>query len=797
MKKDYPYRGSDHPFDADDDIFELMGEENHSSPYQEKRTPKNSRPQKASSAKQEKEIQKGSAAKQTKPHKTGKKSKKAKKKKHRSLAERMATLFVTVLLCCATGLCVYLGAACANDELWLSLENIPYNTATVLYAQNEVGEWEEYASIPCTQNKVFAADDEIPDMLQNAFVAVEDKDFYRHSGVNVKRTAFAIFNEAVYAVSGKYPGGVRQGASTIDQQLIKNLTREDESSGIIGYLRKIKEIYRAYKLDAKYEKETILNAYLNTISFTDNTAGVKAAAQKIFGCEPNQLSIAQCASLAAITRSPARYNPETHPQEHITRRNYVLEQMEKQGYITESELQAALAEPLVTTGNGDPKKTAEVTDWFTDLVMEAVISDLASEKGLSRTEASRLLYNGGLQIYTTVVPALQRAVETGLASASVYPRPGVAVTKPLTDEAGQQLLDENGTALTQQVTVRPQAAMISLNYKGEICAVSGGLGQKEESRSYNRATMAVRQVGSTMKPIGPYVVALEENRINWSTAFMDTAVKQIEDETTGEKKDWPRNFSGTYSEQNILVNEAVARSINTIAVRVGQKAGIGNIYRFATQKLNISTFIQKDKAAAPMVLGASTYGVTPLEMAAAYSIFGSGGSYTTPHCYTSVQSGTGQVLLTPKIETKQVISTDTAYVMNRLLRGVMEGDGTGAGYSVPGGMDSVGKTGTTSDDRDHWFIGLTPYYVTASWYGYDENLSLSVNYSAHPPTLAWRNAMSKAQQNLQIIEFPVDETVVTQKYCTVTGQLAGDSCPAATGYYRADGVPKSVCSLHK
>ncbi|MEG1932848.1 MAG: penicillin-binding transpeptidase domain-containing protein, partial [Pygmaiobacter sp.] len=237
--------------------------------------------------------------------------------------------------------------------------------------------------------------------------------------------------------------------------------------------------------------------------------------------------------------------------------------------------------------------------------------------------------------------------------------------------------------------------------------------------------------------------------------------------------------------------------INTIAVRVGERAGIGNIYRFTTRELGITTFLSKDKAVAPMVLGASTLGVTPLEMASAYSIFGSGGSYTAPHCYIALERGSGKALLVPEHPAKQVVDTDTAYIMNRLLRGVMTGAGTGSGYSVQGEMDCVGKTGTTSDDRDHWFIGLTPYYVTASWYGYDDNLSLSVNYKAHPPTLAWRNIMARAQQNLSYKEFPTDANVVSVEYCTASGDAAGANCPARkTGYYKADALPKSTCKLH-
>ncbi len=721
-------------------------------------------------------------------------------RKKRSLKAKVVLALLLLVLLGIGSLGVYLGVSTRNDDLWLDLDQIPYKTETIIYAKEENGDWEEYASLPCTQNKQYVEGSLMPRYLKDAFIAVEDKDFYSHHGVNLLRTVYAALNEVKYALTGSYFGGedgIKIGASTITQQLVKNLTRDDDDDGLAGYLRKIREIWRALRMDASYDKETILEAYLNTISFTDNTAGVAAEAEKLFGTTVDKLTLAQCASLAAITRSPARYNPVTQPEAHLERRNYVLDQMLEEGFITQQEHDAAVAEPLEITGTGrDPERDNTPTDYFTDALIEDLIADLAQQRGLSRAEATRLLYDGGLRIYATVVPTLQEAMEQTLESGALYPRPGVTVTAELEDEDGNPILDENGNPKTGPVTVYPQAAMVSLNYEGELCAVVGGLGEKEISRGFNRGTQALRQVGSTMKPIGAYVLGIEENKINWSSALEDSPVRQIEDEETGEKKDWPRNFSGSYSNKDLLVADALARSINTIAVRVGERVGVGKIYRFTTKELGISSFVAADKDSGPMILGSSTTGVTPEEMAGAYSIFGSGGSFTTIHSYTSVVRGTGETLLEPKIETKQVISSDTAYIMNRLLAGVMQGAGTGAGYSVNDGMDSVGKTGTTSDNRDHWFIGLTPYYVTASWYGYDENLPLEVNYSAHPPTLAWRNVMRAAQRALPKKEFPVDDTVEQIEYCTVTGLLPGSGCPTATGYYKPDDRPVAVCPGH-
>ena len=728
--------------------------------------------------------------------------KKAKRPPRRRLTWKGRLFAALALLVVAVlgGFTVYLQLATRNDDLWLDLSQIPYKDATVIYAREQGGDWQQYAVLPCTQNKEYVPGSEMPRYLKDAFVAVEDKDFYKHHGINVLRTGYAMVNELVHVITGSYLGGdngLKVGASTIDQQLVKNLLRDDEDEGLSGYLRKLREIVRAVQMDGTYDKETILAAYLNTISFTDNTAGVQAAARKLFGTAVDQLTLAQCASLAAITRSPARYNPITQPEQHLQRRNYVLGQMLEEKYITQAQHDEAVAEPVVLSGTGvDPERDTTPTSYFTDALMEDVIGDLTAQHGLSRAEATRLLYDGGLRIYATVVPTLQTDMEKVLTTASLYPRPAVTVTKALEDENGEPVLDDAGNPVIGPVSVRPQAAMVSLNYNGEVCAVVGGLGTKEVSRGFNRATQAQRQVGSTMKPIGAYALALQKNKITWSSLLLDAPVRQVKDDATGQMKDWPRNFSGTYSQKELTVADALARSINTVAVRVGEQAGVGSIYNFTRNQLGITSFEGKDKDSGPMILGSSTTGVTPLQMAGAYSIFGSGGSFTTLHSYTSACKGDGTVIVAPKVSTKQVIDPDTAYIMNRLLAGVMQGAGTASGYGVNDGMDSIGKTGTTSDNRDHWFIGLTPYYVTASWYGYDDNLPLAVNYSAHPPTLSWRNVMRAAQAGLTAKQFPVDATVQQIEYCTETGLAAGPNCPHKTGYYKAGHGPGKTCTQH-
>ncbi len=722
-------------------------------------------------------------------------------RKKRGPLRRIAKGVLAVLCLALLALGVYLWYSTKNDFLWLELEQLPHRDATILYAQDRAsGEWTIYARLEATQQKIWTPLSEIPEQMQQAFVAIEDKHFYTHPGVSFTRTAYAVLNEAKKAITGTYfGGGIKQGASTIDQQLIKNLTRDDEAGGIEGYLRKVREIWRALLLDAKYDKTTILEAYLNVISFTDNTAGVQAESIKLFGKPAKELSLAQCASIASITKNPYRYDPRSHPEEHLARRNYILYEMWQQGYISEGEYEEASAEGIGLSPGDVPVVRTPVTSYFTDQVLTEVSAALSETYGLDRDETTNLLYNGGLRIYTTIDTVLQETMESALLKnyESFFPTRGLAVAAKATryNEDGTIARDENGAPIMEDVMETPQAAMVSIGYDGSLRAVVGGTGEKQVSRGLNRAVVP-RQVGSTMKPIGAYALALEQRAIHWSTPFLDAPVRQEFDENLGAARDWPANFSRTYSDQNILVVNALAQSINTVAVRVGERAGTDRIYRFLQDSLHITTLTPEDNAEGPMVLGSQTRGISPYELAGAYAMFGNGGSVPVLHAYTSVQTGEGREVLAPKTAARQVLRADTARIMNRLLTCVMECGGTAAGYRVAGGMESIGKTGTSSDNRDFWFVGLTPYYVTASWYGYDSSFSLNTPAGTHAPTSAWKYVMEQAQAGLPTLEFPASEDVITAEYCTKTGGLATAGCPhTATGYYTQDNIP-AACTDH-
>lgn len=713
------------------------------------------------------------------------------KKPKKSFGKRLLQIFLILMALSILFTVVMLYQTTKYDNLWLNLDQVPYKNATILYYENkQTGEQIEFDRIENTAQLEYVDGSQIPDNLRNAFIATEDQQFYKHGGVNFVRTVYAGVNEVIHIVTGKYISGKKIGASTIDQQLVKNLTRDEENSKLAGYLRKIREIYRALKLDNEYEKDEILNAYMNVISFTGNTVGVQAEAKKLFNKPVSQLTLVQCASIAGITRSPKTYDPVANPDKNKERRDFILSEMLAEKMITQQEYDEAINAPLNLNYQGEEKYEEPVKNYFTDMVMQNVKSSLMKEKNLSEPEARNLIYNGGLRINTTVVPELQTQMEYYMSAKSgVYPT--LKVQKPQLNDDNTIKKDSNGNIVYSDEMMTPQAAMISLSYDGGVSAVVGGLGEKEGNLVTNRATStsAARQVGSTMKAIAPYTLAIEKNKINWSTSIMDSPVKQIKDEATNEKRDWPVNFDKTYAEKEILVNEAFAESINTVAVRVGQKVGLIPMYKFVRYDLGISTFTFKDLDYGPLVLGSSTHGITPQDMAMSFAMFGNGGKKPTVHSFTSVKNAVDDTFIEVKLKETQVIDSSTAYIMNRLMKGVMTGSGTASGYSVPGQMDSVGKTGTSSNNIDHWFVGLTPYYVTASWYGYDVGTPLSVNYQSHPAILSWQKVMSAAQKNLPAIQFPVDNSVVEKSYCTGNGKAATSDCRSAVGYYKPDNLP--------
>ena len=722
-------------------------------------------------------------------------------------------LIKTILYWCAVLACIgvmvgsvvavwlssYLVKATAGDDAVLNLNDIKLAYTTILYYEDpeNPGSYLEYQRLRNdTENRIWVDLENISPYVVDAFIAVEDKDFYQHKGVNITRTIAAAINEytPIKLFSSK------QGASTITQQLVKNLTEDMDSDGLGGAFRKLREIFRAFMLEKNYTKDIILEAYLNTLRLSGQLGGVQAGAHAYFDKDISEVTLAEAATIAAVTKAPTYYSPIANPENNIERRNDILYFMLQQGKITQEEFDDAIDDELVIASKEETVASENVNSYFTDMVLDQVIADLQSENGMTKGAATQLVYSGGLRIYTTVNPNVQNAME-----------------KEFSDESGTfskyaKEAKVKDKATGEEKIITPQAAMVSVDYDGKIVGVVGGLGEKTADRSLNRAVDSVRPVGSTMKPIGAYALALDYGYINFSYPVEDSWFEMRKNDANDpdeEAREWPANYSKTYTETNIPVAKALAKSLNTVAVKTLDYVGVENAFSFLEDTLHITSLVSPDENRysndmdlGPLALGSLTYGISPLEMAAAYAIFGNEGVYTKPYCYTTVETASGEILLEKEVTTVQAISEETAYIMNRMLRGTLHysnpvtGEaGTGYGLGTDR-MDSVGKTGTTSDNKDHWFVGLTPYYATATWWGYDDQIELTVNYRTHPPTTSWRNVMNAAQKNLPLKSFPVADTVVAHNYCEDSGKLANGSCPLQfQGYYTEDNLP-GYCPMH-
>ncbi|MEG1872751.1 MAG: transglycosylase domain-containing protein, partial [Ruthenibacterium sp.] len=621
-------------------------------------------------------------------------------------------------------------------------------------------EWLEYQRLDSPeQNRIWVDWANIDKNLQNAFVAIEDQTFWTHGGVNYKRTIYAMLNEVAKKLTGSYLRGTQQGASTINQQLIKNLTGDDEDTGTASYLRKFREIFRALALHNRFSKDTIFEAYLNTISLTGNIGGVQAGANRYFNKHVGEadciehgeqpLTIAECASIAAITKNPTSFSPISNPEQHLVRRNKVITNMFEQGYITAEQRDEALATPLKlyeTVVAEDAAKQSN-NSYFTDTLINYLVKDYMTQNNVDKPTALNWVYNSGLRIYATVVPTLQTEAED-VFNRGEYWNPDPIENYQPKDNKGNIILNADGTE-PEPKTITTNAAGAIINYKGELCAVVGGLGAKTADRTLNRAVDSLRAVGSTMKGVAVYPLAIEYDLATFSKTQIDTPLKDPVIGDDGKPKTgWPRNYNPGYTNSAMTTWEAVKDSVNTIAVWFGKLVGPNEMYTFAHDTLEISSLVNDDRDLAPMVLGALTHGMSPYALAGAYMMYGNGGQFYSLHTYTSVEDSTGKEVMKPDVNRVQAISEDTAFIMNRLLREVMV-SGTGVGMSADkAGMDSIGKTGTTNENKDIWFVGLTPYYVSSFWYGYDENEPMK-HYVAgsrrHPGLRAWQEIMNTEQ----------------------------------------------------
>lgn len=642
-------------------------------------------------------------------------------------------------------------------------------TTTMYYTDAGTGERVEMQTLHGDENRVWVDFNELPKNLIDAAVAIEDKRFYEHHGVDWIRTAKSVIN--------MFTGQDIQGGSTLTQQLIKNITDDNQ----VTVKRKITEIFRALELEKTHSKEDILEWYLNYIYLGEGCSGVYTASYAYFGKNVSELSLAECASLISITNNPSVYNPYTNRENNKQRQELVLSQMCEQHYISEEERDQAIAQELVFLRGEDEARASTIFTWYEDQVITDVITDLSNTMGISEDAAADMVYSGGLEIDTCFDPNVQAAVD------AVYSnRDNLNYTS-----ASGQLL-QSGITVIDNVT-------------GNVVALSGGIGEKTGSRGWNRATDTVRPPGSSIKPLSVYGPALDMGLITPATVVEDSPYQMVGDSP------WPIDSYGEYRGL-MTVYEALQDSANTVAVRVlGDYITPQIAFDFLTQKLGFTTLVESkvvgnevytDIGLSQLALGGLTNGVSTYEMAAAYSTFARSGVYTTPRTYTKVTNSDGEVLLENKSVSEVVMKESTAWYINYMLKNVVAaGTGTNAKFS---GMTIAGKTGTTSSRKDLWFVGYTPYYTAAVWTGYDQQERLGSSLG-NPSTTLWRKVMSAVHENLAKKDFeaPSGAEIVTASYCLDSGLLATEYCKndprgsrVTTGQFLKDDVPTQYCTIH-
>lgn len=689
------------------------------------------------------------------------------------LSRILITLVLIGVLCgCFCGIAfamyvhIYINPSAQETAAEIS-KGLGLNLNSFIYAkESDSDEYTLYETIKGKENREWVDSDKIPDTLKNAVVAIEDERFYKHHGVDWVRT--------IGAVKGWLLGGTQYGGSTITQQLIKNITADNDYS----VKRKVNEIFRAFALEKEIDdKDRILVMYLNTIFLGYNSYGVQTAAMQYFDKDVSQLDLAESAVLAGLTNNPSIYDVYNHPEKVKERQETILAQMLDQKMISQEEYEAAVAEELNYRPYEEYQQEIKSTySYFTDEVIKDVINDLMTEKGYSRLVAENMVYSGGLNIYATIDTKVQNALDEVWANADNFPN-------------------------TEKYGEIPQSAMVITDKQGNIVGIAGGRGEKTSSRGFSYASDARRQPGSSIKPLATYGPAMDAGIATPDTTVYDRAL--IQDE---EGNPWPMNDGKYPTGRAMTVKEGMTRSLNTISAQLLKQLTPQKSYEFMTQQLgfklvdsrtNEDGTVQSDIDLAPLALGALTDGVTVREMAGGFSTFINDGVYGGTRTYTKVTDSEGNTIMenTPNTD-KGFTNVRTAYYMLDCLQNVTA-HGTAYGIQLDG-VETGGKTGTTTSNTDIWFCGITPKYSGAVWIGYEHNYRLDGLYGRNAAEI-WLAVMQKVHagdSGLVFDSHPQDFEEVT--YCMDTGLLASGACRAAgraaTGRFWKDKVPTETCS---
>ena len=748
----------------------------------------------------------------------------------------LKTLFVCFLAVIVTGGCagfgIIKGIIDSSPEINLDDATPTGFLSTVLDKDGN-----QTAKLVATgSNRVYATFEEIPVHLQHAFVAIEDERFYEHNGIDLK----GILRAGIIGITS---GHFSEGASTITQQLLKNnvfTNWTNETSMADKFKRKFQEQYLAMQLEKKVSKDWILENYLNTINLGQNTLGVQAASRRYFNKNVSDLTLSECAVIAAITQNPSRLNPISRPDKNAERREKVLRNMLKHQYISQQEFDDAMADDVydrIQVVNTVVEEES-ITSYFVDELTDQIIQDFIDLKGYTETQAYKALYNGGLTIYSTQDPTIQAICDEELNNPDNYPsaakysfsyrltiekrdgsfanyseqtmlsyyqssnsdyslnfdsieeaQAAIDAYKAEIMEPGDKI-GEAGETVT--FTLQPEAALTVMNQEtGEVAAIIGGRGDKTASKTLNRATDTSRQPGSTFKVLAAYAPALDSGGLTLASV-QDDAPYSYENGTS------LRNYDNSFRGFTTL-REAITRSINIVTVKtlteIGTSLGFSYLHDFG-----FTTLVDDDNNQA-LALGGITKGVTNLELTSAYATIANSGTYIKPRFYTKILDHDGNVLIDNTPQTHGVLKDSTAWLLTNAMEDVVKkGTGTSVNFD---NMAIAGKTGTTTKNRDALFAGFTPYYTCVVWGGYDDNTPQASGTTSYPKTI-WKAVMSRIHENLEYKDFTMPDDITTATVCKKSGRLvvAGhcDSDPrgsmVTTEYFAEGSVPTEYCNRH-
>ena len=750
-------------------------------------------------------------------------------------------LFTALIAVCVMVVCLGIGSfrgviAGAPDVNNVDISPLGY--ATFLY--DDQGTQLRQLSAP-TSNRLPVSLEQIPVSLQHAVVAIEDERFYEHNGIDVRGIARA-------AMKALTTGNFSEGASTITQQLLKNNVFTDwtsESTQLERFTRKFQEQYLAVEIEKKYDKDVILENYLNTINLGAGSYGVQAASKKYFNKDVWDLNLSECATLAGITQNPTKFNPITNPKSNAKRRKEVLDHMLDQKYISQDEYNEALNDDvysriqLAQMENTEEEST--VYTYFEDEVTNQVISDLMNIKGYTKTQATNLLYSGGLKIMTTLDSNIQNILDEEYSNPDNYPSDvqyeldyALTVQNPQGEqvnyskemlqlyfrdqdpefdllfsspEEGQQYVDQykaniladGSTVVSERVNFapQPQSSMTVIDqHTGYVKALIGGRGEKTASLTLNRATDTTRQPGSTFKIVSTYAPALNEKGDTLATTFIDEPYEYPDGSPVN-------NASRSYGGET-TIRKAIQNSINVVAVKcleqVTPALGLKYLDDFGFTTLAHGTEADKDNngniwsdANLATALGGITKGVKNVELCAAYAAIANNGNYIKPIYYTQILDHDGNVLIENSSVSKSVIKDSTAFLLTSAMEDVVT-KGTGTACQLDN-MTVAGKTGTTEDYNDLWFVGYTPYYTCAVWSGYDNNEKIPEDARNFHKTL-WQKVMSRIHEGLENKDFEMPSSVEKASICSETGLLPRAGCPTITEYFDISSLPTEYCDQH-